>query len=164
MKCLCNDFNSIVFCFSFLFEESLADVVFGELKYEDQSEESARLFKLKGIGYRISLVCIYINCSFNFLIYCISNKKFKNSLKSLVKKSFLYNYFKAKSSCFNTKQQIGSIRYSMQRADSRNWHELVILNRAANLNRHLSSRNTSISTRLTNSLRSSCENNLQPNL
>ena len=114
--------------------------------------------RLRGIGIRISLLFIYINCSLNFIIYCISNKKFKNSLKSLVKRSYLYNYFKTKKSCFNTKQQIGTIKYTMRRSESRNWHELIILNRAADHVKHVSSRNTSTSTRLTNSLRSSCEN------
>lgn len=151
---------SLLVCYapSFLFEESLVDVVFGELNYQSQTEETARLFKLRSIGFRVSLLFIYANCSFNFLIYCISNKKFKNSLKVLVKRSYMYNYFKTKRSCFNTKQQLGTIKYTMKRQDSRNWQELIILNRtAAEVARPHSSRNTSISTRLTNSLRSSCE-------
>jgi hypothetical protein len=154
---------SLLICYapSFLFEESFANALFGESNYEDQSDESARLFKLKGIGIRISLVCIYINCSVNFLIYCISNNKFKNSLKSLIERSYLYNYFKTKRNCFNTKEQIGSIKYSLKQNENRNWHELIILNRTLNMK---SSRNTSVSTRLTNSLRSSCENNLTPNI
>ena len=142
-----------------MFEESLADKIFGELNYYDQSEESARLLQLRGIGFRISLLLIYINCSLNFLIYCISNKKFKNSLKSLIKRSFVYNYFRTKKSCFNTKQQIGTIKYTMKRNENRNWHELIILNRTVEPVKQLSSRATSVSTRLTNSLRSSCENN-----
>ena len=74
---------------SFLFEESFADVIFGQDKY-DQSDSSTRSFQIKAIGYRVSLTCIYINCSCNFLIYCISNKKFKTSFKRLIIKSFLY--------------------------------------------------------------------------
>jgi hypothetical protein len=52
----------------------------------------------------------------------------------------------------------------MKRNESRNWHELIILNRTAEPIKHLSSRATSISTRLTNSLRSSCENTLGTNM
>ena len=76
---------SLLICYfpSFLFEESLADLVFGDLVF-DQSQKSASQLKLRGIGYRISLVCIYFNCSCNFLIYCISNKKFKSSLMLLL--------------------------------------------------------------------------------
>lgn len=77
---------SLLFCYfpSFLFEESLIDALFGELKY-DLSDESAWLLKFKGLGTRISLALIYINCSSNFLIYCISNERFNKSLKSLIK-------------------------------------------------------------------------------
>ena len=92
---------SLLICYfpSFLFEESLADVIFGEIKF-DLSEESARLLKIKGIGYRVSLVFIYVNCSCNFLIYCISNKKFKNSFLLLIKRTCILkkqNKFEYKS-------------------------------------------------------------------
>jgi len=75
---------SLLLCYfpSFLFEEALIDAVFGEFKY-DLSPESAKLLKLKGLGTRISLALIYVNCSCNFLIYCISNERFKKALFSL---------------------------------------------------------------------------------
>ena len=75
---------SLLVCYfpSFLFEEALIDAVFGEFNY-DLTPESARLLKLKGLGTRISLALIYVNCSCNFLIYCISNERFKKALLSL---------------------------------------------------------------------------------
>jgi hypothetical protein len=75
---------SLLLCYfpSFLFEEALIDAVFGEFKY-DLTPESAKLLKLKGLGTRISLALIYVNCSCNFLIYCISNERFKKALFSL---------------------------------------------------------------------------------
>ncbi len=83
---------------SFLFEESLADAIFGshdELltqttnKRDNLNGHAIRAFKIKAIGNRISILLIYLNCSSNFLIYCICNKKFKNSLKLLMKNSTL---------------------------------------------------------------------------
>lgn len=78
---------SLLVCYfpSFLFEESLIDAVFGEFKF-DLTQRSAKLLKIKGLGNRISLALIYVNCSCNFLIYCISNERFKKSLLSLFKK------------------------------------------------------------------------------
>lgn len=73
---------------SFIFEESLADHIFGSHE-EPDSPETNKAIMIKSIGYRISILLIYINCSANFLIYCICNKKFKNSLKLLMKKSFV---------------------------------------------------------------------------
>lgn len=78
---------TLLICYfpSFLFEESLIDAIFGEFKF-DLTERSAKLLKIKGLGNRISLALIYVNCSCNFLIYCISNERFKRSLLSLLKK------------------------------------------------------------------------------
>lgn len=77
---------SLLVCYfpSFLFEESLIDAIFGEFRY-DLSERSKRILKIKGLGTRISLALIYVNCSCNFLIYCISNERFKKALVSLLK-------------------------------------------------------------------------------
>lgn len=77
---------------SFLFEESLANSIFGDHEQPGQPE-APQVIKIKSIGYRISFVLIYINCSANFLIYCICNKKFKNSLKLLAKKSCFMRLF-----------------------------------------------------------------------
>lgn len=81
----------LLICYSpsFVFEESLANAIFGDHD-NPTDEESIRAFKIKAIGYRISILLIYLNCSCNFLIYCFCNKKFKNSLKILVKKSRMY--------------------------------------------------------------------------
>ena len=77
---------------SFLFEESLADAIFGT--HDKPSEaESVRAYKIKLIGTRVSYIFIYLNCSCNFLIYCFCNKKFKNSLKILIKKSYTYKLY-----------------------------------------------------------------------
>jgi hypothetical protein len=83
----------LLFCYlpSFIFEESLANVIFGT--HEPHDAASSKVIKIKSIGYRISILLIYINCSANFLIYCICNKKFKNSLKLLLKKSFLNSIY-----------------------------------------------------------------------
>lgn len=96
---------------SFLFEESLADAIFGSHEVDamvvengqasrvsdnitlEKIEKSKKAFKIKAIGTRISTVLIYFNCSMNFLIYCICNKKFKNSLKTLIRKSWLNVYY-----------------------------------------------------------------------
>lgn len=76
---------------SFLFEESLADFIFGP--HDLATEESIKPFIIKAIGNRIAIVLIYFNCMANFLIYCFCNKKFKNCLKILVKKSIFYNIY-----------------------------------------------------------------------
>ena len=77
---------SLLVCYfpSFLFEESLVDAIFGEFRY-DLTDRSAKILKIKGLGTRISLALIYVNCSCNFLIYCISNERFKKALVSLFK-------------------------------------------------------------------------------
>ena len=63
-----------------LLEESIIEALFGN------HYESKVAFALRLIGWRISIILIYINCSANFAIYCISNKKFYNSSKILLKK------------------------------------------------------------------------------
>jgi hypothetical protein len=78
---------------SFLFEESLADAIFGSHESAEITPQSVKAFKIKAIGNRISILLIYLNCSCNFLIYCICNKKFKNSLKILFRKSCLNGLF-----------------------------------------------------------------------
>lgn len=70
---------------TFLFEESLANAIFGQ--HDRLTEDSLKAFKIKAVGHRVSIILIYFNCMANFLIYCICNKKFKNSLKILIKKS-----------------------------------------------------------------------------
>lgn len=77
---------------SFLFEESLANAIFGNHEQPSQPD-THHVIKIKSIGYRISFLLIYINCSANFLIYCFCNKKFKNSLKLLIRKSCLNRAF-----------------------------------------------------------------------
>lgn len=64
---------------SFLLEETLIDKIFGDYK------ESYVAFKIQIIGNKISHLLTYINCSANFIIYCVSNKKFYNSLRELSK-------------------------------------------------------------------------------
>lgn len=76
---------------SFLFEESLADFIFGS--HDSATEESIRPFIIKAIGNRIAIILIYFNCMANFLIYCFCNKKFKNCLKILIKKSILFKFY-----------------------------------------------------------------------
>ena len=88
---------------SFLFEESLADFIFGP--HDLATEESIKPFIIKAIGNRVAIVLIYFNCMANFLIYCFCNKKFKNCLKILFKKSIFYKiygqlrYFLSKYCC-----------------------------------------------------------------
>jgi hypothetical protein len=77
---------------SFLFEESLADAIFGTHDRPTEAD-SIKAYKIKLIGTRVSYIFIYLNCSCNFLIYCFCNKKFKNSLKILIKKSYTYKLY-----------------------------------------------------------------------
>ncbi len=86
----------LLICYSpsLLFEETFADLFFGSHENASESKpESIRAYKIKLVGNEISKLLIYLNCSSNFLIYCLCNKKFKNSLKFLFKKSFLNRYF-----------------------------------------------------------------------
>ena len=86
----------LLICYSpsLLFEETFADLLFGSHENASESKpESIRAYKIKLVGNEISKLLIYLNCSSNFLIYCLCNKKFKNSLKFLFKKSFLNRYF-----------------------------------------------------------------------
>ncbi|CAF0820644.1 unnamed protein product [Brachionus calyciflorus] len=76
---------------SFLFEESLADFIFGS--HDQPTQDSIKPFIIKAIGNRIAIILIYFNCMANFLIYCFCNKKFKNSLKILLRKSILNKLF-----------------------------------------------------------------------
>jgi hypothetical protein len=65
---------------NFLLEESIIDGIFGT---QYQSETA---YLLRHIGWRITSVLIHINCTANFVIYCISNKKFYNSSKMLFRR------------------------------------------------------------------------------
>ncbi|RNA42922.1 FMRFamide receptor-like [Brachionus plicatilis] len=76
---------------SFLFEESLADFIFGA--HDSATQEAIRPFIIKAIGNRVAIILIYFNCMANFLIYCFCNKKFKNCLKILIKKSILFKVY-----------------------------------------------------------------------
>ena len=65
---------------NFLLEESIIEAIFGH------HYNSKTAFNLRQSGWRIAIILIYINCSANFVIYCISNKKFYNSSKLLLSK------------------------------------------------------------------------------
>nr|QVK45815.1 G protein-coupled receptor [Proales similis] len=81
---------SVCYLPSFLLEEAFADALFGS--HDDpHNPASITAFKIKVIGYRLSALLINLNCSANFLIYCLCNKKFKNALNLLLKRSFIYN-------------------------------------------------------------------------
>ena len=103
---------------SFLFEESLADAIFGSHSDEQLNDASIKAFKIKAIGNRISIVLIYFNCSSNFLIYCICNKKFKNSLKLLLKKSRLNRYYQ-RARYFLSKRCFRLVYYKQHAAATR---------------------------------------------
>jgi hypothetical protein len=82
------------------------------------NSNSIRAFKIKSIGNHVSIVLIYLNCSCNFLIYCFCNKKFKNSLKVLIKKSIIHKfyqrayYYLSTHCCFLYKKRNNIIRYN----------------------------------------------------
>jgi hypothetical protein len=63
---------------SFLLEESLVEAVFGNYNTSEYA------FLVHVIGTKVSIILTYINCSANFIIYCVSNKKFYTSLKNLI--------------------------------------------------------------------------------
>ena len=65
---------------NFLLEESIINGIFGD--HNDQKIA----YHLKQTGWRISIILIYINCSANFVIYCISNRKFYSSSIILLNK------------------------------------------------------------------------------
>jgi hypothetical protein len=65
---------------NFLLEESIIEAIFGHHYH------SKTAFNLRQSGWRIGIILIYINCSANFIIYCISNRKFYNSSKLLLNK------------------------------------------------------------------------------
>lgn len=103
---------------SFVFEESLANAIFGTHE-QPYLPETPLIFIIKSLGYRISILLIYINCSANFLIYCFCNKKFKNSLKLLIKKSCFnsvcqrLSYYSSKYCCprFNKKSNLNNVNH-----------------------------------------------------
>lgn len=105
---------------SFFFEESLADFIFGSHE-NPTNANSIRAFKIKLIGNHASIVLIYLNCSCNFLIYCFCNKKFKNSLKVLIKKSVINkfyqraNYYLSTRCCFSYKKRNNIARHNSHR-------------------------------------------------
>ena len=85
---------------SFLFEESLAEAIFGSHDLPGRAD-SLRAFKIKLVGTRLSIVFIYVNCSCNFLIYCFCNKKFKQAFVQLLMRHStpLYKCYAALTTC-----------------------------------------------------------------
>jgi tRNA pseudouridine-54 N-methylase len=77
----------LIICYlpSILFEETLSHFILGDHEKLD-TEESRRAFKVKAIGVNIANILVLTNCSFNFLIYCLCNKRFFSSSKKQVLK------------------------------------------------------------------------------
>lgn len=61
---------------SFILEESLIELIFRN------SADSDFNFRFRLLGTKLSHILIYINCSANVIIYCISNEKYFNSIKN----------------------------------------------------------------------------------
>lgn len=85
---------------SFLMEESFVEAVFGDYRVSEAA------FLVHVIGTRVAIILIYVNCTANFIIYCISNKKFSNSIRILLKNSKILNLLLKKCTCYSQNLQM----------------------------------------------------------